>query len=226
MTKQRSKRPIQRVSLTDAIAQELSARILSGEIEPGANLREVDLSQDLGVSRQSLRAALAQLNSNGLLQHEMNRGYSVPILTRADAQDLFQLRELIECEAARRLALNLDRIDPVLDALEAMETLNEDDNWTDYLELHFAFHRAIVGTTDSPRLLRHYEMLSAETWVSLVPSHLSTKFGSPSAQQAGHRHLVDVIREGDPDKACATLREHLWAGFDEIHPPDDLVAPD
>ena len=70
----RQSSPIQRVSLTDSIAKELSARILDGEIEPGTNLREVELSQDLGVSRQSLRAALAQLNGNGLLRHGMNRG--------------------------------------------------------------------------------------------------------------------------------------------------------
>jgi len=47
---------------TDSIAQGLSLRILNCEINPGANLREVELSHDLGVSRQSLRATLAQLN--------------------------------------------------------------------------------------------------------------------------------------------------------------------
>lgn len=209
---------IQRISLTDSIANEMSARILNGEIEPGANLREVELSQDLGVSRQSLRAALAQLNSNGLLRHEMNRGYWVPVLTRADAMDIFQLRELIEGEAARRLSQQLDRIDPVLEALDDIEQLADDVSWVEYLEIHFAFHRAIVATTASPRLLRHFEMLSSETWVSLVPSHLSSLFGTPTAQRAGHRHLVDVIREGDPDRALEVVRDHLWSGFDELYP--------
>ncbi len=214
----RSTNRIQRVSLTDSIAQELSTRILNGELRPGANLREVELSQDLGVSRQSLRAALAQLNGKGLLHHEMNRGYWVPVLTRTDAKDIFELRELIEGEAARRLTLTQDGIQQVVDALETMERLADDVSWPEYLEVHFAFHRAIVSATGSPRLLRHFEMLSAETWVSLVPSHLSSEFGSPSAQRAGHRHLVEVIREGDADAAVAVVREHLWRGFDDLYP--------
>ncbi len=214
----RSTNRIQRVSLTDSIAQELSTRILNGELRPGANLREVELSQDLGVSRQSLRAALAQLNGKGLLHHEMNRGYWVPVLTRTDAKDIFELRELIEGEAARRLTLTQDGIQQVVDALETMEQLADDVSWPEYLEVHFAFHRAIVSATGSPRLLRHFEMLSAETWVSLVPSHLSSEFGSPSAQRAGHRHLVEVIQQGDADAAVAVVREHLWSGFDDLYP--------
>lgn len=214
----RSSNRIQRVSLTDSIAQELSTRILNGELRPGSNLREVELSQDLGVSRQSLRAALAQLNTKGLLHHEMNRGYWVPVLTRTDAKDIFELRELIEGEAARRLTLTQDGIQQVADALEAMEQLADDVSWVEYLEVHFAFHRAIVSATGSPRLLRHFEMLSAETWVSLVPSHLSSEFGSPNAQLAGHRHLVEVIRQGDAEAAVAVVREHLWSGFDDLYP--------
>lgn len=215
-----SRTSIQRVSLTDSIVKELSTRILNGEIQPGANLREVELSQHLGVSRPSLRAALAQLNSNGLLHHEMNRGYWVPIVTRADATDIFEMRELIEGEAARRLSQHLDQIAPVCDALVAMEQLGEDVNWVEYFEVHFAFHRAIVGATGSPRLLRQFEMFSAETWVSLVPSHLSAEFGTPQSQRAGHRHLVDIIGAGNPERAVSAVREHLWAGFDDLYPPD------
>lgn len=216
----RSTNRIQRVSLTDSIAQELSSRILNGDLRPGANLREVELSQDLGVSRQSLRAALAQLNGNGLLHHEMNRGYWVPVLTRTDAKDIFELRELIEGEAARRLTVTKNGIQQVVDALETMERLADDVSWVEYLEVHFAFHRSIVGAAGSPRLLRHFEMLSTETWVSLVPSHLSSEFGSPSAQRAGHRHLVEAFQQGDPADAVEAVREHLWSGFDDLYPEE------
>lgn len=219
MSNGRSSTRIQRVSLTDSIAEELSSQILNGEIEPGANLREVELSQSLGVSRQSLRAALAQLNGKGLLHHEMNRGYWVPVLTRADATDIFELRELIEGESARRLTENPDLVQPVIDALAVMDRLHEDVSWFEYLEAHFAFHRSIVSATGSPRLLRHFEMLSAEAWISLVPSRLSERFGSPNAQRAGHHQLVDVIQAGDPAKTLAIVREHMWSGFDDLYPP-------
>jgi DNA-binding GntR family transcriptional regulator len=216
----RPRNRIRRISLTESIAQELSTQILNGEIAPGANLREVELSQDLGVSRQSLRAAMAQLSSRGLLQHEMNRGFWVPVLTREDAKDIFELRELIEGEAARRLASNLDRIDPVLDALRKMERLDPDVGWGEYLEVHFDLHRAIVAATGSPRLLRHFEMLSAEAWVSLLPSRQSERYGSPHAQLAGHQALVDAIRSGDEQRAVGAVRAHLWGGFDDLYPAD------
>jgi DNA-binding GntR family transcriptional regulator len=215
---QRTGSRIRRVSLTDSIADELSTQILNGEIAPGASLREVELSQDLGVSRQSLRAAMAQLSTRGLLRHEMNRGFWVPVLTREDAKDIFELRELIEGEAARRLARNLDRIQPVLDALEAIEELDEDVSWVEYLEVHFDFHRSIVGAAGSPRLLRHFETLTAEAWISLIPSRLSQRFGTPNAQREGHRELVETIRSGDEGAAAESVREHLWSGFDDLYP--------
>lgn len=209
---------IRRVSLTESIADELSARILNGEIEPGANLREVELSSDLGVSRQSLRAAMAQLSSRGLLHHQMNRGFWVPVLTREDAMDIFEMRELIETEAARRLARHPDRVQPVLDALEVIETLDEDVSWVDYLEVHFDLHRSIVEATGSPRLLRHFAMLTAEAWVSLVPSRLSSRFWTAMAQRESHRELIQAIRTGDEDAAAKAVRDHLWSGFDDLYP--------
>jgi len=49
------------------------------------------------------------------------------------------MRELIEGEAARRSTLNLDQIEPVIDALSAMEELDDDVGWAEYLEMRFAF---------------------------------------------------------------------------------------
>ena len=56
-----------------------------------------------------------------------------------DATDILEMRELIEGEAARRSTLNLDQIEPVIDALSAMEELDDDVGWAEYLKMRFAF---------------------------------------------------------------------------------------
>lgn len=218
LTPQSTSRPIRRVSLTDSIAQELYSQMMNGQLQPGMNLREVELAQELGVSRQSVREALAQLKAEGLLDHEMHRGYKVPVLNRDDAIEIFQLRELIECEAARRLSRDQSGIALLDQALEQIERLDPDAGWVPYIELHFNFHRAIVAATGSQRLLRHSELCLSEAWVSLLPSRHSEVYGSPDAQRAGHRSIVDAIRSGDEQRAALALHSHLWSGFDDLYP--------
>jgi Bacterial regulatory proteins, gntR family len=82
-----------RVSTTDTIVNELRSQILDGTLEPGTHLREIELSERFGVSRQSLRAALAELVHLGLLRREAHRGVWVPTVTRGDIRDLYLMRE-------------------------------------------------------------------------------------------------------------------------------------
>ena len=100
-----------RVSTAEAIVNELVGEILDGTLPAGAALPEVELSERFGVSRQSLRTALAELAFRGLVSREPHHSVRVAMITRQDASDIYYMRMLLEGEAASWLASHPDHPD-------------------------------------------------------------------------------------------------------------------
>ena len=92
-------------TLVESAYQWIREAILDGSIQPGAKLIERELTQTTGVSRSALREALASLDEKGLVQREPYRGYRVTNLTKKQVQDLYELREVVESQAAELFAL-------------------------------------------------------------------------------------------------------------------------
>lgn len=201
---------LERVSTSEALVHALTRQILDGSIEAGSWLREVDLAERHGVSRQSLRAALVELVHLGLLQREPNRGVYVPVMTEADMRDLYKVRSLIEIEAARTVALRPDAW-PAMEAVVArLERLPVDVGSYEMVEEDFAFHRAMVAGVGSVRLARAHETLCSEIRLSFVAN---IREDGHDYLVGEHRDLLDVIRRGDPDAAEARIIIHLDAGL-------------
>jgi DNA-binding GntR family transcriptional regulator len=201
---------LERVSTSEALVNALTKQILDGSIEAGSWLREVDLAERHGVSRQSLRAALVELVHLGLLQREPNRGVYVPVMTEEDIRDLYHVRSLIEIEAARTVALHPEAW-PAMEAVVArLERLPSDAGSYEMVEEDFAFHRAMVAGVGSPRLARAHETLCSEIRLSFVAN---IREDGQDYLVGEHRDLLDVIRRGDPEAAEARIVTHLDAGL-------------
>ena len=119
---------------------------------PGTRLREVEIADAFGVSRQSLRAALADLVHQGLLRRAPHRGVWVPSLTEEELRDIYDVRGVLEAEAgaagARAPAGGDGPWRP-----GALAALPDDASWGATQEAHLAFHRALVDAADSLRAL-------------------------------------------------------------------------
>lgn len=94
--------------LPDQVFTEARERILSGRLPADAPIRQDALALELGVSKIPLREALARLESDGLVVSHPNRGFIVRPLSRADAEDVFDLRLRIEPNACVLGALEAD----------------------------------------------------------------------------------------------------------------------
>jgi len=81
------------------------------EVSPGERLKIRNIAHALGTSTMPVRAALLRLAAEGALTHSPNRGVSVPLLSRAEFDDVLQNRLLLEGEAAERGALRVDADD-------------------------------------------------------------------------------------------------------------------
>ncbi len=74
--------------------------LLSGDLEPGASLSPVMLAKEIGISHTPVREAISQLESEGLVERLPRLGARVRIIDRRELEELFELRETLEADAA------------------------------------------------------------------------------------------------------------------------------
>lgn len=205
--------PLPRPSIVDAMADALRARILEGELAPGTRLREVDLAEQYGVSRHTLRAAVRQLAVEGLVTIEPQRGASVARLDATRLVDLFALRTALEMEAAH---LALERGDgrlppPVHRSLEQLVRACRASrpSWQRVAALHAALHGAIVAASESPRIVAAYDALATEMRLFLMQLRPVWSF----ARMGPHHEalIADLESIGEP-----ALRAHLADGLEAV----------
>ncbi|GAA3306369.1 GntR family transcriptional regulator [Nonomuraea dietziae] len=194
------------VSTVSALADALRQRVLSGEIDPGTSLPEQEIAAAYGVARPTVREALAVLVHEGLLRRERNRSAYVPEVTTADLDDLMFVRRPLEQLMARSLAGR--RVREADAALERMAALPDDAPWSDVVAEHMALHQALVEAVGSPRLLRLYGALAAETRLGLV--RLRRVYEDRDQLVAEHRALLDAIAAGDAQAAVHEHLAHSW----------------
>jgi DNA-binding GntR family transcriptional regulator len=194
-------------STVDALAAALRPRILEGELAAGARLREQELSDDYGVARHTLRAALRTLAQEGLVKIEPNRGARVASLGPAELHDIADLRIALEAEAAR-LALERGegRLPPNVHEcaarLAAVCRRKRPPSWSCVVDAHEELHTAIVDASGSARIRSAYRALAGELRLVLVQLRPAWTL---ERMAQDHLDLVDDIEQQGPE----VLRPHI-----------------
>lgn len=189
------------------VREQLQDAILEGVLKPGERLRAEALAQRFGTSRTPVREALLQLEAQGLVEVEPNRGAVVRAFDRADLLDLYEVRALLEPAAAARAARNIGERD--IERLQA--NCDQADAAGDDAEVQIAlneeFHRIIGDAAGSPRLA------VAMRAVAGIPRGFREVFWHSEEQRAEsllcHRRLVTAFRTRDAQLAEAVMRMHI-----------------
>ena len=200
--------PLARVSTVEALAAALRQRILDGELEAGARLREAALTAEYGVARHSVRAALRALEHERLVRIEPNRGAQVAPLDAGELLALGDLRVALEVEGARlALARHGGRLpDEVHEAARALRAAAATEaNFAATTVAHEELHHAIVAAAESPRLEEAHAALAGELRLFLVRLRPAWDLDRLADE---HDALVAAI-EGDAGPEA--LREHIAA---------------
>jgi DNA-binding GntR family transcriptional regulator len=201
------------VELTTAgrIARDLQARIFTGDLAVGSPLREVELVEYHRTSRHTVREALRELVSAGLVVQDPRRSARVRELTRDDIRDLFGLRRVLELEALRRMVDGDAPVQPLLDAVDAREAAEEGTDGSRYtpaeMDADLAFHRAIVTAAGSPRLARAFETVAGELRLAFLA------LGQESSDRGDHRAILQAVLARDVDHATELLDTHIRDGL-------------
>ena len=190
---------------TVRVRDELQHAILEGVLKPGERLRAEALAQRFGTSRTPIREALLQLEAQGLVEVEPNRGAVVRAFDREDLLDLYGVRALLEPAAAARAATRIDDAD--IARLQELCDRAQHANVDDQIAYNEDFHRIIVEAARSPRLTVAMRAASG------IPRAFRSMFWDSEEQRAEsllcHRRLVSAFRVRDAQLAEAVMRMHI-----------------
>lgn len=194
--------------------------VFGGQARPGERLSEIAISEKLGISRTPIRAALARLEQEGLLELIPSGGYAVRSFTRDEVIDSIELRGVLEGTAARLAAergvqpAKLRAINDLLRGLdETMPGRPEDMDFDRYVELNAQFHEALAGLSGSETIRREIERVTQLPFAS-PSAFLDKQADVPEFRrslvigQAQHRAIVNAIELREGGRAEALAREH------------------
>ena len=194
-------------TLNERTAELLRRQIVEGELVPGQRLSEVALSENLGISRNTLREVFRLLTKEGLLTHAPNRGVSVAVPGIAAIIDIYRVRRIIECQALAQSSPHHPALQRLRAAVATALRCREASDWRGVGTANMAFHEAIVELADSERLNTLFSQLLAELRLAFGllddPEYLHAPYVEHNAR------LLQLFMDGQTSAAARELEAYL-----------------
>ena len=187
----------------------LRRAILDGTYTPGVRLVEAELAEEFSASRFVLRNALIQLESEGLIEIQPNRGARVRKVTPEEAVEISEVRQAVESLIAARAAKNVtdDQIAFLTQLGADMQEAVDENAVVAYSELNTALHstlRNIAAHENGNRILEQIngQMVGHQFQLFLVP-------GRPSTSLPEHLEIIRSVCARNPEAARAAMFAHV-----------------
>src|SRR4051794_27613001 len=191
-------------SASERAYKHVKGRVLDGTLPGGELISEGEIAEALGMSRTPVRAAFAQLESEGLLRLYPKKGALVVPVSAQELEDVIETRWVIERyaierairdpgELPKRLAKSADR--------QARLRAGE------FVEADRAFHRSLVEATGNTILLGLYDSLRDRQ--RRMARATMRDVDRQQRTSAEHREIADAIAAQDRERAIGALRAHL-----------------
>ena len=191
------------------LTQRLKDAILNGEFAPHQRLIEADLSERYDASRASVRTALLNLTSEGLVERVPNRGARVRAISVDEAVEIVEVRIGLETLCARKAAENLTEqdADRLRQLREDIEDAVRSGNLVEYARLNQDLDRRIRELSRHTTATQLLERLRAQS----ARHQFRLAFHPGRAGQSAPEHIaiIDAVLARDPDAAEAATRAHL-----------------
>lgn len=194
---------------SEELRQRLADDIVSGVLEPGTPLDEVEFARRFGVSRTPIREAIRELSAMGLVQTRPHRGAVVALPTPSQLRDMFAVMGELEALCAGLSALHMTAVErrDLIHLHEAMAALARRGEAARYGVANEAFHGAIYAGTHNGYLVE----LTAMTRSRLAPFRRAQfrAAGRPALSHREHDAIVQAITRGDRMGATEAMRDHI-----------------
>jgi DNA-binding GntR family transcriptional regulator len=215
MSEQGRMAPARRRGLADEVADSIREAIFSGAYAPGAQLREVELSKELDVSRGPVREALLRLEREGLVRSAWHRGATVTTLTRQDVAELDSLRGALEHLAVRQVVAHAS--DEDIAAVEkAVGRMGRAEDEHEMVRCDIAFHDAVYAAARHHRLQEAWQAIRSQVYLFLLSRIGLSTDGYLTHIPDEHRELAAALRARDAETALELFATHRREAFDVL----------
>lgn len=193
----------------EALAKLLGDDIIFGRLEPGTRLIEDNLIARFGVTRHFVRQAFVELERTGIVVREKNKGVAVRSLTPREVSQIYEVRELLQRQAALRIPLPAS---PAV--IEQLERLHEEygqhlraKNFRGVHEANDAFHLAMFAACGNKYLV---ESIKHYMWLSLpVRSKKTADYDHALASERDHHMIIQLLKGTDSWALAQLCVDHL-----------------
>ena len=195
-------------SVVDLAYERIRGMVVSGEIPPGARLGQVELAEQLGISRTPVREALRRLTGEGLAEFVPNRGFRAASPSLDDVLRRLEVRSLLEpgiarLAAARRSHGDLIRMQEAIGREQAAAT------WIDAHDASRDFHLVLASATGNPELVT----MLGSLWIVEIGRRLlaarATSAEWRGTDVAEHMAIMTAVGAGDGDLAARLMADHI-----------------
>ena len=214
---------IDHLSLPDTVRLTLRRRILNDELPAGTRLVEAGIADEYGVSRATVRQALRDLQTEGLVDISPRRHSMVTRMSAEDIHDICYARCVLETAAAREALArlpegffsNLEAVVAEMAAAAAAGDMHE------LVDIDTRFHSEIVRASGRRRLTELWETMNGHMY-ALMRSSLDRQLDRQRVQLGEavnrHRRVVEALATGDPKLIETVIHDHY---LDPVLPEEE-----
>lgn len=195
--------------LREIVYEELKMQILKGQIVPGTRMMEVEMAEDMGVSRTPIREAIRKLEKEGLVTIEPRRGAYASQISQKDIEEILEVRQNMEGLAAFYAAgrMDEDAKKKLKIATDKYDKAVEDANTQDMIKYDTEFHHLIVEGADNKILVNMVQQL--QELVLRFRYLYYDNFKRGEKMPAEHHAIREAIESGDAAAARDAADIHI-----------------
>lgn len=196
--------------LRDVVFKTLRQAILKGDLEPGERLMEIQLANQLGVSRTPIREAIRKLELEGLVIMVPRKGAEVAKITEKDLKDVLEVRTSLEGLA---IGLACERItrEKAAELKYALERFNKalcSGELTAIAECDVAFHDVIFEATENLRLIQIVNNLREQMYRYRL--EYLKDYSTHERLYEEHKRIYEAVVSNDKVHAQQLIIEHIY----------------
>lgn len=198
------------LSKTEQVRQAIILQILAGQLIPGQRLLEAKLASELNVSQATVNAALLDLHNQGLVTKLMNRSTNVCKYTRAEIENLFQVRFALEPLAAETAATNWseDAHSRLREQVDNMRRAARAKDLQKFCLADYTFHQELYKLTENPFLIQACQAIAAAPFAYILCDGLKPLPTDYLALAEDHQDIVLALAES-PETAARETRQRM-----------------
>ena len=212
----------ERRSLGQSVYENLKQAIVRGELDPGSRVVESRVAEALDISRTPVREAIHKLEREGLLRQNPTGGFFVKGLSRADIEETFGIRSVLESYAARLAAIKhrQEELKPLEEKISEYQQCLDRKDMDALPRINTEFHDLLYALSRSPRLIKTINDLKDQIFrfrqVILKMEEMA------KISNKDHRLMLKYIRRRDADGVERLVREHILRGQEVVLNEFDL----